>query len=633
LLAIGYIRGSAGVGWPLEVKIAPMTTGPNTPLQCARSLSISDLTDAYRSGGTTPVAVVRELFARIAACPDPAIWITLLPQGQVLEQAQVLEACDPASLPLYGIPFAIKDNIDLADVQTTAACEEFAYRPPDSAQVVTQLIRAGAIPIGKTNLDQFATGLTGTRSPYGICFNPFDPQYISGGSSSGSAIAVARGLVSFSLGTDTAGSGRIPAAFNNLIGWKPTCGLLSPGGVVPACRTLDTISVFTLNAQDALRVGRIAQGYDADEPYSRAPQATPHAGRLAHAAFRFGVPRPDQLQFFGNDEYPRLFDASVAALERLGGQRVVIDFEPFVQAARLLYEGPWVAERYLAVEPILRQIPDALLPVTRQIIEAGALPTAADAFRAQYELQALRRESEQTFEQIDVLLTPTAGTIYRIHEMQADPIRLTSRLGYYTNFMNLLDLAAVAVPAGFTAAGLPFGVTLAAPAWSDTALLALASRLHHSAPIRMGATDISLLDEPTFDWAPSDQSLSVAVCGAHMHGLPLNPQLLECGAVLLERTVTAPQYRLYALPGGPPWRPGLIAVDQDGAAIELEVWSVPTQHVGKLIARIPAPLGIGRITLADQRQVSGFLCEARGLNGAQDITAFGGWRAYLASRR
>jgi allophanate hydrolase len=600
-------------------------------LGSARSLGIADLSAAYRARRTTPVAVVRELYARIAACPDPAIWITLLPLEQVLEQAQVLAACDPASLPLYGIPFAIKDNIDLAGVRTTAGCEQFAYLPENSAHVVTQLIRAGAMPIGKTNLDQFATGLVGTRSPYGICRNSFNSEYISGGSSSGSAVAVARGLVSFSLGTDTAGSGRVPAAFNNLIGWKPTCGRLSPGGVVPACRTIDTISVFTLNAEDAFRVGRVAEGFDPDEPYSRRPQAAPRGAPLTHGHFRFGVPRPEHLQFFGNEEYPRLFDAAVARLERLGGQRVLIDFTPFLDAARLLYEGPWVAERYLATESILRRAPQALLPVTRQIIEAGSVATAADAFRAQYQLQGLRRACDAAWEKIDVLATPTAGSIYRIAEVEADPIRLNSRLGYYTNFMNLLDLAAVSVPAGFTSAGLPFGVTLAAPAWSDPALLPLASRLHRSAPMKLGATSIELTEEPHFDWSSPGNSIPVAVCGAHMQGLPLNHQLLERGAVLLERTTTSAQYRFYALPGGPPHRPGLIAVDSHGAAIEVEVWSVPSQAFGSFVAAIPAPLGIGKITLADRRQVSGFLCEAHALTSAQDITSFGGWRAFIAS--
>lgn len=601
-------------------------------LTCARSLGIADLSHAYRTRRTTPVALVRELYARIAACPDPAVWITLLPMEQVLEQAQVLTACDAASLPLYGIPFAIKDNIDLAGIRTTVGCEAMAYLPEESAHVVTQLIKAGAMPIGKTNLDQLATGLVGTRSPYGICHSSFDAHYISGGSSSGSAVAVARGLVSFALGTDTAGSGRVPAAFNNVIGWKPTCGRLSPAGLVPACRTVDTISVFALTAEDATRVGRIVQGFDPAEPYSRRPQPAPRSSVMARSQFRFGVPRADQLQFFGNDEYPRLFDAAVAHLEGLGGQRVLIDFAPFVDAGQLLYGGPWVAERYLVAQSILHRSPSALLPVTQSIIERGGEPTAADAFSAQYRLQDCKRAVEKTFDDIDVLLTPTVPTHYRIAEIESDPLQLNSRLGYYTAFMNLLDLAAVAVPAGFGTNGLPFGVTLAGPAWSDMALLALASRLHRAYPSTLGATAVELTEESHFDWSDSDDAISVAVCGAHMEGLPLNHQLLTRGAVLRERTRTAASYRLYALPGGPPIRPGLIAVDSHGAAIEVEVWSVPGHAFGSFVAGIPAPLGVGKVTLHDGSKVSGFLCEAHALTTAQDITSFGGWRSFLASR-
>jgi len=599
----------------------------------ARSLAVTDLSAAYRERRTTPVAVVEELFARIAAHMNHGIWITLLPLQRVLEQAELLAGRDPASLPLYGIPFAIKDNIDLANVATTAACAAFAYTPPASAYVVRRLIDAGAIPIGKTNLDQFATGLVGTRSPYGVCRNSFDPAYISGGSSSGSAVAVAMGLVSFALGTDTAGSGRVPAAFNNLIGLKPTLGRLSPRGVVPACRTLDTVSVLALTAEDAAQICRVAEGFDAVEAYSRRPGQPTRLADFAHGPFRFGVPRSDQLQFFGNNDYARLFDAAVAHLERLGGQRVMLDFAPFLETAQLLYQGPWIAERYVVVEPLLRRDPQAVHPVTRQIIEGGAKPSAADAFRAQYRLQDLRRTAEQVWQQIDVLLTPTAGTHYRIAEVEADPVRLNTQLGFYTNFMNLLDLAAVAVPAGFTGAGLPFGVTLAGPAWGDFALLRLAARLQRFGAARLGALPMPLGAAPAFDWAGLMDGIPVAVCGAHLQGLPLNHQLVERGAVLLEGTVTAPNYRLYALPGGPPDRPGLVRVEAQGAAIEVEVWSVPEAAFGSFVAGTPAPLAIGKLTLTDGREVSGFLCEAHAASHAQDITDYRGWRAYQASRQ
>lgn len=591
---------------------------------------MADLARGYRARQFTPVDVINQLYARIDRHSDRAIWTGLLPQQQVLEQAYILAAANPDAYALYGIPFAIKDNIDLADCPTTAACPDFAYVPSASAFVVTRLIEAGAIPIGKTNLDQFATGLVGTRSPYGICRNSFNPDYISGGSSSGSALAVAHGLCSFALGTDTAGSGRVPAAFNNLIGLKPTVGRLSPRGMVPACRTLDTISIFALTAEDAASVCRIAEGFDVVEPYSRARDER-SAEPALQGPFRFGVPHAEQLQFFGNEEYPRLFDAAVAALERLGGQRVLIDFAPYQEAAELLYDGPWLAERYVAVEALLRRSPQSLWPLTRQIIERGASLSAAQSFRAHYRLQALRRRAQLAWQDISVMLLPTAGTIYRIAEVEADPLRTNTRLGFYTNFMNLLDLAGVAVPAGFTDSQLPFGVTLAGPAWSDYSLLSLASRLHRTLDARQGALSLPIAGTSAFDWMASANRISIAVCGAHMQGLPLNHQLLERNAVLLSCTKTAPQYRLYALPGGPPHRPGLMRAES-GSAIEVEIWSLPSCEFASFVAAIPAPLGIGRIRLADGSEVSGFLCEGHATVHAEDITPLGGWRAYLAVR-
>jgi allophanate hydrolase len=408
---------------------------------------------------------------------------------------------------------------------------------------------------------------------------------------------------------------------------------LSARGVVPACRTLDTISIFALDAQDAARVCRATGGYDLADAYSRPAPAAP-AGRVwLHGPFRFGVPDPSQLQFFGNTDYPPLFDAAIARLEALGGLRVPIDFSPFIEAGALLYEGPWVAERYAVIEDLLRRTPEAVYPTTRQIIESGAAPSAVQAFRAQYRLQELRRASEQVWQQIDVLLTPTAATIYRIAEVEAEPLRLNSTLGFYTNFMNLLDLAGVAVPAGFTASGLPFGITLTGPAWSDFELLALAARCRLGPSALQGATRCPLPDEPPFDWSGPQDVVPLAVCGAHLEGLALNHQLLERGAVLLERTRTAARYRFYALPGGPPYRPGLLRVAQDGVAVEVEVWAIPAAALGSFVAGIPAPLGIGKVQLADGREVSGFLCEAHAIaGGALDISHLGGWRAFLANR-
>lgn len=438
-------------------------------------LDIATLRAAYLAGSITPVQLVEQLDARIGTDDSRHVWIRRLTRAEMLVYAKPLESRDPATLPLYGIPFAIKDNIDLAGLPTTAACPGYAYTPDKSATVVQKLIDAGAIPVGKTNLDQFATGLVGVRSPYGAGRNAFNPDYISGGSSSGSALAVALGLVSFSLGTDTAGSGRVPAAFNHLIGHKPTCGLLSTNGVVPACRTLDCVSIFAVNAEDASRILEAAQGFDAEDPYSR--QAS-QSGEIPGNLFRFGIPRAEQLEFFGNEETPGLFQQAIARLKSLGGQPVVVDFEPFLEAARLLYEGPWVAERYAAIRAFFESQPESVYPVTRQIIGGAARFSAVDVYSAQYRLKSLQRLSAAVWKGVDVLLTPTAGTIYTIAEVESDPIRTNSNLGYYTNFMNLLDLAATAVPAGFQKNGLPFGVTLAAPAFMDRQLLRLGGRLH-----------------------------------------------------------------------------------------------------------------------------------------------------------
>src|SRR5882757_3482398 len=447
---------------------------------------ISDLLADYRAGRRSPVQAMESVLEAIARAPERNVWITLLPHERVLAMAQALASRSPEVLPLYGIPFALKDNIDLAGIPTTAGCPEYAYTPSESAFVVQKLIDAGAIPVGKTNLDQFATGLVGTRSPYGACHNSFDPTYISGGSSSGSAVTVASGLVSFALGTDTAGSGRVPAAFNNLIGLKPTLGTLSCRGVVPACRSLDSVSIFALTAADAQRVYAAARGFDPGDAYSIPTSQLARAGKLELEGLRVGLPRPTQLSFFGDTQYARLFEETVDRLEALGAKPVEIDFEPFLATARLLYEGPWVAERYCAVGDFLEQHPQSVYPVTLEIIRAGKNPTAAEAFRAQYRLMDLRRATEEAWSSVDVLVTPTAGTIYRIDAVNADPIRLNLNLGYYTNFVNLLDLAAVAVPAGFRADGIPFGVSLVGRAGSDHQLLGLADSAQRARVARIG---------------------------------------------------------------------------------------------------------------------------------------------------
>lgn len=602
------------------------------------SFDIQTLSTALQQGQVTPVDVVTEVVRRIGSDTHNA-WISMHDQDSLLQMAQDLMAQGPADKPLYGLPFAVKDNIDLAGLPTTAACPAYAYLPDRHAHVVQRLIDAGAIPIGKTNLDQFATGLNGTRSPYGACHNAFDPRYVSGGSSSGSAVSLALGQVSFSLGTDTAGSGRVPAAFNNLVGLKPTCGLLSTTGVVPACRSLDTVSIFALTATDAHRVFKVAMGVDEADAYSR--PALPHGfdfGLAAPGVARVGVPLPDQLNFFGNGDYAKAFADAVSHARSLGLDVVEVDIGPLLETARLLYGGPWVAERYQAIRDFIDAQPDALFPVTREITLQGAKPLAADAFAAQYQLKALQKEAARIWQQVDVLITPTVPTHPSIDEMLAEPIARNTELGEYTNYMNLLDCAAVAVPSGFVR-DLPFGITLVAPAHQDVPLLHLADRWQQALQGRaatLGASNWTMpsASEVVPSAVPSGQ-VRVAVCGAHLQGQPLNWQLTQRGAKRVLCTHTSPQYKLYALDSGglPIQRPGLIKVapDETGAgAIEVEVWELPVQHFGSFVAGIPAPLGIGTTVLADGSKVPGFICEPDGLRGATDITAYGGWRAWMA---
>ncbi|HEY1314017.1 MAG TPA: allophanate hydrolase [Steroidobacteraceae bacterium] len=590
------------------------------------NLLIPWLRSGYLAGRFTPGDIVTQVMDRADRAAQRHIWINRLSRDQVMSYVQALQPAAPDDQPLYGIPFVIKDNIDLDGVPTTAGCPRFAYSPTRSATVVQRLLAAGAIPLGKANLDQFATGLVGVRSPYGACRNSFNEQFIAGGSSSGSAVAVACGLASFSLGTDTAGSGRVPAAFNNLIGLKPSLGRISTRGVVPACRSLDCVSIFALTCRDAATVLDVAEGFDAEDPYSRRLGNTPIAG------LRFGVPRPEQLQFFADADYARLFDAATTRLEAGGGVRIEIDFAPFLDAARLLYGGPWIAERYAAVGKFMDDNPGALLPLTAHIIGAGKVPSAAAAFEAQYELRVLKRAADAVWSQADYLVTPTAGTIYSLAAIEADPIKLNTALGYYTNSMNLLDLAGVAVPAGFRTDGLPFGITLIGPASSERSLLALADIVHRSAVLTLGAMPWPIGAIASEAPVLAAGYIELAVCGAHMQGLALNPQLRDRGAYFLKRTRTSPNYRLFALPGGPPHRPGLVRVPNEGASIQIEIWAVPVEQLGWLVAGIPAPLGIGKVEVENGGAVSGFICEGYAVAGAADITRFGGWRAYLDER-
>jgi allophanate hydrolase len=602
-------------------------------------MTVASLQARYRAGTLTPAQVVEMIAARTAGDDPHRVWIRPLTRDEMMRYVHALADRDPASLPLYGIPFAIKDNIDLAGVPTTAGCPAYAYTPQKSAAVVERLIAAGAIPVGKTNLDQFATGLSGQRSPHGACRNALDARYASGGSSSGSAVAVSLGLAAFSLGTDTAGSGRVPAAFHGLIGLKPTKGVLSTLGVVPACQSLDCVSIFTQTAHDAQQVFDVARGIADGDPYARAwtpPPVARHDRTPTLRGVRFGVPRAAQLEFFGDTSYAHAFEAALSRLRDAGAQVIEIDFEPFLDAARLLYEGPFVAERLAAIRPFFEQHADALHPVIRTIIGGAAKWSAADLFAAQDRLAELRMRADPVWQQIDAIFMPTSATTATVDELEADPIRVNSRFGYYTNFVNLLDLSALAVPAGVCTTGghrgLPFGVTFVGRAHEDAELLRLAyAWLGEAVATPMPAsarasTSVSTVSTP--------DSIRVAVVGAHLRGEPLNAQLTERGARLIEATATAPSYRLYALPAaasGGVAKPGLVRVRDDGAPIAVEVWEMPLAAYGGFVALVPAPLGIGTLTLADGSAVQGFLCETSALEGADDITSFGGWRAYRAS--
>lgn len=554
------------------------------------------------------------------------LWVSRFSEQALRARAAELKAADPVALPLYGIPFAVKDNIDVLGLPTTAGCPAFGFEPKASATVVARLLAAGAICVGKTAMDQFAAGLVGTRAPAGPCVNAFDPEYISGGSSSGSAVAVALGQVSFALGTDTAGSGRVPAAFNNLLGLKPSCGLLSTRGVVPAAPSLDCVSVFALSAHDALAVLNQTAGFDAADPYSRvvAPLDLPEPGQ----GLRFGVPRYQDLEFYGDGAYREAYAEACARLAALGIECVPIDITPLLAIARSLYGSARLAERIAALQGFLKEHWSDLHAITAQVLAPGYRYRAEEAFQHLSELRRAQSEAAMLFNDVHGLCLPTAPTHYRLSEVAADPIGSNARLGHYTNFVNLLDLSAVAVPTARLASGRPFGVSLIAPAGSDRSLLALADRLHRGTPGPTGVQSPEPLTFEPVEW-PELECLPIAVCGAHMRGLPLNHQLTSRGGRFVMSTSTDARYRLYALPGGPPFRPGLVR-DETGEAIEVEVWALPKRAYGELLSLIPPPLALGRVFLADGRAITGFVCERWGLAGAEDITSLKSWRTFLA---
>ena len=596
-------------------------------------MNITALESAYRNGTLTPTTVVERIYDQIDAQGAAPVWITLVSREQSLGRARELEASTaPATLPLFGIPFAVKDNFDVEGLPTTAACPAFAHDATTTATAVRKLIDAGAILIGKTNMDQFATGLVGTRTPYGVCSSVFDPAYISGGSSSGSAVAVARGLISFSLGTDTAGSGRVPAAFNQLVGLKPSRGWISTHGLLPACRTLDCVSVFGETCGDVARVFKVLRGLDPADAYSRIPLPGQGAAPWSAAGvFRFGVPTAAGLEFFGDDDARGKFDEAIGALEALGGEPVRFDYEPFRKAASLLYSGPWVAERLAALQDFVQHHTADMDPTVGGIIAGAGRYSAVEAFDAAYTLEALRRETESVWGQVDFLLLPTTPTHYTIAEVNEAPVTLNSNLGYYTNFVNLLDLAAVAIPAGFKGNGLPFSVSLIGKAFTDDGLLQFADRLHRNLATTLGGSARKLAEAPAIDTPPAPPGcILMAVVGAHLTGMPLNWQMTQRKARLVCTTRTHGDYRLYAVPNTTPPKPGLVYEPGfGGQGIEIEVWAMPEETVGSFLNAIPPPLSLGTLRLANGSTVKGFLCEPSGILGAQEITHLGGWRKYI----
>lgn len=599
--------------------------------QAGVSETVEQIVAAHRSGSAKPEDTVARSFARIRERGDPAIFISLADEAAALRDAAALKPADPESLPLYGVPVAIKDNIDAAGLPTTAACPAFSYMPKRDATAVAKLRAAGAIVIGKTNLDQFATGLVGVRSPYGVPKNPINPALIPGGSSSGSAVAVGAGLVPLALGTDTAGSGRVPAGLNNIVGLKPSLGLISTTGVVPACRSLDCVSIFSLTADDACRTLSAISGFDDTDAYSRefrlgSPGEFPPVTTI-------GVPRQQDRHFFGDKRSEKAFEQSIELAKEAGAKIVALDFSHLLEAARLLYGGPWVAERTAAVGGFIAAHPGDIFPVTREIISAGDKPNAVDAFKAFYRMQELRAEARVTMAQVDALMIPTVPAAYTVAELEADPIRLNANLGTYTNFVNLMDLCGLAVPAVFAVDGTPYGVTFLGNAGEDAKLVSIGRAFHAASGLALGANKIPQPPLTKLSKMP-DGGIELAVIGAHLSGMALNHELTSRGARFVDSLTTAPDYRLFALEGEGPARPGMLRVASgSGAKIEAEIWSLSAEAFGKFVAAVPAPLSIGSVLFENGKVAKGFLVEAEAVKNAKEISSFGGWRNYIASLR
>jgi allophanate hydrolase len=588
--------------------------------------TIAEIATAHRSGDVSPEQTALDCLRRIREYGDPAIFISVASEEEVLKQAQ--EAKRQPELPLCGVPVAIKDNIDALGFATTAACPAYSYMPEKDATAVEKLKAAGAIVVGKTNLDQFATGLVGVRSPYGTPRNPFNPKLIPGGSSSGSAAAVSTGLVPLALGTDTAGSGRVPAGLNNIVGLKPSLGLVSTSGVVPACRSLDCVSIFSLTADDAWIALKVMSGFDDSDAYSRSfslaePAALPPLTII-------GVPRAEDRLFFGDKRSEAAFNRSIELAEAIGAKVVELDFSHLLEAARLLYGGPWVAERTAAVGDFIRAHPAEIFPVTREIIAGGEKVAAVDAFRSFYRMQELRALACKTMSEVDVLMVPTVPAAYTVAELAADPIRLNTNLGTYTNFVNLMDLCGLAVPAVFADDATPYGVTFLARMGEDARILSIGRAFHKKSALTLGALNIPQ-PKPIEGASLAKGEIEVAVVGAHMSGMALNHELVSLGARFLRKVRTTPDYRLFLLDQAKPVRPGLLRIAKgEGAQVEAEIWAMRTDNFGVFVAKIPAPLSIGTTAFEDGTACKGFLVEAEATLGAQDISAFGSWRAYIA---
>lgn len=590
--------------------------------------TVSEIVAAHRDGSAKPEQTALECLRRIREHDDPAIFISLADEDTLFTQAR--ETAENPALPLCGVPVAVKDNIDVLGFATTAACPAYSYAPKKDAAAVARLRAAGAVIVGKTNLDQFATGLVGVRSPYGVPRNPFNPALIPGGSSSGSAVAVSAGLVPLALGTDTAGSGRVPAGLNNIVGLKPSLGMISTSGVVPACRSLDCVSIFSLTTGDAWEALRAIAGFDEADSFSRSfrlgePGALP-------PSLTVGVPRAEDRKFFGDKRSEAAFSQSIELARATGAKIIELDISAMLEAARLLYEGPWVAERTAAVGDFINAHPEDIYPVTLEIITGGSKLSTVDAFRAFYRMQELRSLGRKIMAQVDALMVPTVPAAYTVAELSNDPIRLNANLGTYTNFVNLMDMCGLAVPTVFADNGTPYGITLLARAGEDAKLLPIGRAIHAKSGLPLGARKIPQSDPaPVARCAPDE--MEIAVVGAHMSGMALNRELTSLGARFLRAVRTTPDYRLFLLNGSPPLRPGLLRVGRgEGAAIETEVWAIPASAFGSFMSAVPAPLSIGTVAFEDGATVKCFLVEAEATRSAKDISAHGGWRGFMGSQ-